>query len=33
MAKQPIQLRSTPRHVSLVAVPDAAASTLFGISM
>jgi transcriptional regulator GlxA family with amidase domain len=31
MAKQPIHSGSTPRHVSLVALPDAVVSTLFGI--
>ena len=31
MAKQPTQLELKPRHVSLVALPDAAVSTLFGI--
>ena len=31
MAKQPTHLELTPRHVSLVALPDAAVSTLFGI--
>jgi transcriptional regulator GlxA family with amidase domain len=31
MAKQSSHLGSTPRHVSLVALPDAAVSTLFGI--
>ena len=31
MARQPARLGSDPRHVSLVALPDAAASTLFGI--
>ena len=31
MAKQPTQVEVTPRHVSLVALPDASVSTLFGI--
>jgi transcriptional regulator GlxA family with amidase domain len=31
MAKQPSHPGSSPRHVSLVALPDAAVSTLFGI--
>ena len=31
MARQPTHLQVTPRHVSLVALPDAAVSTLFGI--
>jgi transcriptional regulator GlxA family with amidase domain len=31
MAKQPTRAGSNPRHVSLVALPDAAVSTLFGI--
>jgi transcriptional regulator GlxA family with amidase domain len=31
MAKQPTQPGSNPRHVSLVALPDAVVSTLFGI--
>jgi transcriptional regulator GlxA family with amidase domain len=31
VAKQRNQIGSSPRHVSLVALPDAAASTLFGI--
>ena len=31
MAKQPTHPELTPRHVSLVALPDAAVSTLFGI--
>ena len=31
MASKPSTLRSTPRHVSIVAVPDATVSTLFGI--
>jgi transcriptional regulator GlxA family with amidase domain len=31
MATQPSPIGSSPRHVSLVAIPDAAVSTLFGI--
>ena len=31
MATQPSPVGSSPRHVSLVAIPDASVSTLFGI--